>query len=285
MQQAYGKGDVILYRTSGDPQRPLLALNVRLIAQGEAFAAAYTAGDNQAIIATDSMKNFILRTALTYDGKTMEGFLVAVGDRFLQTYPQVESVQVEAEELPFRPAAIPTAGGPEPSPVLLVREQGAHATAALQLDRSGLLHQSSGLHSLQMVKLVGNSFAGFIRDEYTTLPETHDRALFVYLDITWRYGTPSDCTGAQPARYVTPERVRAVAQSIFHERENQSIQHLLHQIGTELLHRFAPLAEVSFVAQNRTWETAAISTEFPAIKVYTDPRPPYGEIHLTLTRQ
>ncbi|HLO03295.1 MAG TPA: urate oxidase [Symbiobacteriaceae bacterium] len=286
LRHAYGKGDVTVYRTGGQLQKPLLAMNVRMVAIGEAFAEAYTAGENRAIIATDSMKNFILRTAASYDGCTMEGFLVEVGDRFLQAYPQVQSVQVEAAELPFTPAVVPAAGGVEPSPVLLVHEQGgAHSTASVELDRTGLLHQSCGLRSLQLVKLVGNSFAGFIRDEYTTLPEAHDRALFIYLEIGWRYAAPADCTGTNPVRYVAADQIRTAVQAIFHERENRSIQHLLHQMGSHLLERFEPLAEVSFVAQNRTWETAAVSAEEPTIKVYTDPRPPYGEIHLTLSRQ
>ncbi|WP_338131253.1 hypothetical protein [Cohnella rhizosphaerae] len=33
----------------------------------------------------------------------------------------------------------------------------------------------------------GSSFYGFIRDEYTTLPEAKDRPLFIFLDILWTY--------------------------------------------------------------------------------------------------
>ena len=36
------------------------------------------------------------------------------------------------------------------------------------------------------MKLTGSSFEGFVRDEYTTLPESRDRPLFVHLDVHWR---------------------------------------------------------------------------------------------------
>ena len=67
-----------------------------------------------------------------------------------------------------------------------------------------------------------------------------------------------------------------------------SIQHLIHEMGVSLLGRFSQMAEVSFEAQNRLWDTAfsletgGANEQTPT--VYTDPRPPYGLIRLTLTR-
>jgi urate oxidase len=42
---------------------------------------------------------------------------------------------------------------------------------------------------------------------------------------------------------------------------------------------------VSFVAQNRLWDTAHEASSDPRIKVYYDPRPPFGMIGLTLRRE
>jgi urate oxidase len=70
----------------------------------------------------------------------------------------------------------------------------------------------------------------------------------------------------------------------FHRFVSQSIQHLVHEMGQRVLQRFPRLAEVSFEAQNRLWDTAAVSDADPRVKVYCDPRPPYGRIGLTLTR-
>jgi urate oxidase len=64
-----------------------------------------------------------------------------------------------------------------------------------------------------------------------------------------------------------------------------SIQHLVHEIGTRMLERWPQLVEVSFEAQNRLWDTAEVSADDDRLRVYTDPRPPYGRIGLTLRRE
>ncbi|MGH2347681.1 MAG: factor-independent urate hydroxylase, partial [Chloroflexota bacterium] len=85
-------------------------------------------------------------------------------------------------------------------------------------------------------------------------------------------------------RYVAAEQVRDLIQVVFDQFVSESIQHLLHEMGTRLLARFPQLAGVSFDAQNRLWDTVVTAEADPRLKVYCDPRPPYGMIHLTLDR-
>ncbi len=80
------------------------------------------------------------------------------------------------------------------------------------------------------------------------------------------------------------EQVRDLVELVFHEFVSLSIQHLVHEMGQRLLARFRQLASVSFEAQNRLWDTAAVADTDERVKVYTDPRPPYGSIGLTLER-
>ena len=70
----------------------------------------------------------------------------------------------------------------------------------------------------------------------------------------------------------------------FDDFNSRSIQHLVHEMGVRLLDQQPRIAEVSFEAQNRLWDTSAVSEEDERVKVYTDPRPPYGMIGLTLRR-
>ena len=51
-----------------------------------------------------------------------------------------------------------------------------------------------------------------------------------------------------------------------------------------MLERWPQLAEVSFEAQNRTLDVAERSEADERVKVFTDPRPPYGRIGLTMRR-
>ena len=63
--------------------------------------AAYTEGDNREVVATDTMKNFILREALAYEGATLEGLIRAPGRGFLATYPVMEAVRMTGREHRF----------------------------------------------------------------------------------------------------------------------------------------------------------------------------------------
>ena len=123
-----------------------------------------------------------------------------------------------------------------------------------------------------------------MRDVYTTLPDRVDRPLFIYLDVSWTYLDAADLLAPDHGRYIAAEQVRDLVEVVFHEFVSNSIQHLLHEMGTRLLARFPQMADISFEAQNRLWDTAQVSDTDARLKVYCDPRPPYGMIGLTLTR-
>ncbi len=301
----YGKADVSVYRTYARPltglspipestfvgrDNTLFACDVDVEVFGDNFLPAYTEGDNAAVVATDTMKNFVHLKALEYDGATLEGLPSFLGRQLLQTYPDMESLRLRGRELPFAPASVPTLEGFGPSGVLFDRGRGDCAIATAELRRDGasvtLADHRCGRHGLQLVKITGSAFARFARDAYTTLPEVVDRPLFIYLDVDWQYADPNDAfsRSVDLSRYVAAEQVRDVVAAVFHEFVSMSIQHLVHEMGQRLLARFAGLAEVSFEAQNRLWDTARVSEADPRVKVYTDPRPPYGSIGLTLAR-
>ena len=301
----YGKAQVALFRTYARPlsgltpipestftgrDNVLLAADVELQVLDDNFGPAYTEGDNSNVVATDTMKNFIHHAALEYDGATLEGLLHVIGRRFLETWPQMRSLRLVGRELPFIPARVPADGGAglHDSRVLFSRSRDDYAVATLDLVREGVGARVTdlrcGRHGLQLIKVTGSSFTRFVRDAYTTLPEVVDRPLFIHLDVAWRYADVTDALAPDPIRYVAAEQVRDVAKVVFHQFVSKSIQHLVHEIGQRLLARFPQLAEVSFEAQNRLWDTAAVSESDERLKVYCDPRPPYGSIHLTLTR-
>ena len=76
MRISYGKLRVPVHRIAGDD---VLACEVSVEVLGENFLPAYTEGDNSEVVATDTMKNFILRESLHYDGTDLEGLLVHLG--------------------------------------------------------------------------------------------------------------------------------------------------------------------------------------------------------------
>jgi urate oxidase/2-oxo-4-hydroxy-4-carboxy-5-ureidoimidazoline decarboxylase len=260
----YGKEAVSVYRTDG--VRTLFAAEVRLLVRGERLLSSYTEGDNSLVVATDSMKNFVHVHALGYDGSSLEDFLLLLGQRFLDHYGQADRVELGARDLPFS----------RQGEAAFQRTYGDRGVAELTLDRDGIVEERSGREGLHLVKLTGSSFAGFVRDEYTTLPESHDRPLFVHLDVHWRH--------VDFPRRPAGEDVRDSVVETFAGFESASIQELVHEMGVRVLERFAEIGEVSFAAQNRLWDTAQVSEEDERVRVYTDPRPPYGAVELTLRR-
>ena len=269
----YGKGDVIVYRLNRDGQEPagrspVFGAKVLMLLYGDAFWPTYTTGDNTGLIATDSMKNFIQRETMNFAGSDLEGYCRFLGDKFLATYSQVEGVQVSAEEIPYDAlggaAFMPS--GPE------------RATARVEITPGSIVEACSGLRGFKLLRLGGSAFHGFVRDEYTTLPDLMNRPLHMWLDLEWRY---TDAAAAfNEGRMVS--RVRDLVRSVFESFESGSIQQLIHRIGTKILDENPSIAAVDLEANNRTWDT--IAERGAELGVYTEARPPYGCLGLSLTR-
>jgi urate oxidase len=300
----YGKHRVPVYRLKAAPltdvapipesaftgrTNELFALEVEIDVLGDNFLPAYIKGDNSMVVATDSMKNFIIREALNYDGATIEGFLHFLGTRFLNSYEQMQTLRLTGRELPFAAMTVPTAGGFAPSTVLFNQSRGDFFKASLAMERDAgggvtVTEHDCAQVELQLMKTTGSSFTSFVRDGYTTLPERRDRPLYIYLDVGWRYGDIDDLLNPRRGRYAPAEQVRDVVVAVFHEMVSESIQHLVHEMGTRLLDRFPQLSQVSFAGQNRTRDPFGVSERDPEVRVYSDPFSAYGMITLTMAR-
>nr|WP_246594281.1 urate oxidase [Evansella tamaricis] len=293
----YGKGDVFVYRTYAKPLKgikkipesnfkgrnnTILGMDIQVALKGDAFLPSFTKGDNTSVIATDSMKNFILYHAGEFEGSTMEEFLEFVSGKFLETYSHINGVTISGKQFPFQEVEIPSEQEFTPSDTVFRQGLLEQPYASLEMERTEedkfqVVDQWSGVEGLRLMKVKGSSFYGFIKDEYTTLPETFDRPLFIYLNIRWRYKNPKDAHGKRPVNYVCAEQVVQIAQTMFHQEDSPSIQYLIYVIGKRILMRFPELGEVTFESNNRTWDT--VLEEIPSSlkgKVFTDPRPPYG---------
>jgi urate oxidase/2-oxo-4-hydroxy-4-carboxy-5-ureidoimidazoline decarboxylase len=255
----YGKADVIVYRLNREAGQ-VFGANVTMLLYGDAFWPTYTTGDNTQLIATDSMKNFIQREALNFTGAGLEAFCRFLAEKFFAKYSQTEGILVKATEIPYAGSVAFIPGGPD------------RAFASIEINRSGVVEERSGIHGFRLLRLGGSAFTGFVRDEYTTLPEITNRPLHMWLDLEWL------CSD----RAVLTREVREIVLGVFHSFESGSIQQVIYQIGTKMLGELPAVTEVRLEANNRTWDQIAVQGETTA--VYTDPRPPYGVLGLTLRR-
>jgi urate oxidase len=286
---SYGKTAVPVYRRGATPLRgvrtlpgsafsgrpnELFAAHVTVEVLGDNFLPAYTDGDNSMVVATDSMKNLVLRETGSWTGATLESLLHHLGRLMLGDYPQMAGLRMSGREIRFDPAG--------PRGTLHSRAPGDASTARLDLARDGEGAAIAGLwaarEGIELLKLTGSAFTAFVRDDYTTLPERRDRPLWVGLDVGWRYRDPADGLGEDPARYVDGQQVREVCAAVFEDLVSESIQHLVHEMGGRLLELLPQLSEVSFEGRNLTRDPAVAGV------VDTDPFPAHGTIALTMRR-
>ena len=272
----YGKGDVTAYRLTRDGSEPaganpVFGVNAKILIYGEAFQATYTTGDNTGLVATDSMKNFIQRETLNFPGFDLEAYCHFLATKFLNKYPQAEGAQLSAAEIPYQAvgsAFVP--GRPE------------RANACVELIRRGgamvVAEAGSGIEGFRLLRLNGSAFKGFVRDEYTTLPDITNRPLHMWLDLKWTYlDSAAAFSGGAVSR-----NVRQIVYEVFGGFASGSIQQIIWQIGEKMLAVIPVIDEIRLEANNRTWDTIAESGD--ALGVWTDARPPYGCLGLTMKR-
>src|SRR6516162_7255623 len=142
-----------------------LTLDVQL--EG-AFDTVYIDGDNAPCIATDTMKNTVYAMARQHPIDHVEVFASTLADHFLAK-PAVSRVRIGAVEQPWDRLM---ADG-RPHPHAFVQSGAEQWTTEVTRDGHGLAIVS-GLANLVVLKTTDSAFAGFPRDEYTTLPETSD---------------------------------------------------------------------------------------------------------------
>ncbi len=270
----YGKADVTVYRLIRDGRvpegrNPVFGANVKILTWGGAFWPTYLKGDNTGLIATDSMKNFIHRETFAFAEFGLEDFCRFIGRKFLETYSQVEGLQMTATQLPYAGLE----GG-----VAFVPSGPDQAFARVEMTHDGVVDVVSGIGGFKLLRLRGSAFQGFVRDEHTTLPDRPSRVLHMWLDLEWSYATldPAFCDGA------ITSQVRAIVMGVFKSFESGSIQQIIHRMGTKIFADIPDIAELRFEATNRTWDV--IQERGEELGVYVDPAAPFGVLGLTLTR-
>ena len=234
----YGKSRIRLVKVRRAGRRHEvvdLTLNVQL--EG-AFETVYTEGDNASCLATDTMKNTVYAFARQDPLEHVEAFALRLADHFIGK-PAVSSVRISALEERWDPLAV--AGGPDPH--AFVKSGGEQWTAEITRDRDGA-RVVSGLTNLVVMKTADSAFAGFPRDEYTTLPDTEDRIMATAITASWHYRRG---TTAFEAR----EAIRRALLAAFAAHKSRSVQHTLHAMGEAALAACADATEITLALPNR----------------------------------
>ena len=193
------------YASCATPTRhEIRDLNVSTSLYGD-FAAAHTDGDQSQVLPTDTQKNTAFAFAKRHGVASPEDYAIALGTRLLEATPAADGAVVQVEEYAWD--RIPVNGfGHDHA---FVRRGGEVRTAAVEVTSAGP-SVTSGLKDLVVLKSTGSEFKGFLRDDYTTLPDADDRILATALRAEWHHRD-----GARPDWSTTYESVRALLLETF----------------------------------------------------------------------
>lgn len=233
-ENSYGKQAIRLVTVRRRPDRhELKDVTVGIRFEGD-FAAAYTEGDNQGVLPTDTMKNTVYALAAGHPFEDVEDFGLLLTDHFLSNNPRASSVRVDLVEHLWEPL--------EDNGTAFRQAGSERRTAEVTRDREGA-KVLSGLEDLVVMKTANSAFEGFPRDRYTTLPETADRILATAVRATWRYARPEIAFGLW-------HQVRRVLLETFAEHDSRSVQHTLQAMG-EAVVKALDVEEIHLSMPNR----------------------------------
>ena len=281
----YGKAETRVVRIVRDTARhEIRDLNVSTALRGD-FTAAHTHGDQSQVLPTDTQKNTAFAYAKEVGIASPEAYAVALGGRLLDATPAARQARVAVEEYAWD--RIPVAG--EGHDHAFVRRGGEVRTVVVTVDGRGddrRVRVVSGLQDLVVLKSTGSEFRGFLRDEYTTLPEADDRILATSLTVRWRHeATTAEQVAALDAD-ASYAAVRGLLLETFATTYSRALQESLHAMGRAVLEAHAGLAEVRFSAPNKHHflvDLAPFGLENPG-EVFVAADRPYGLIEAVVTR-
>jgi len=270
----YGKSRIRLVkvRRGGDADRIVdLTLDVQL--EG-VFDAVYIDGDNRSCLATDTMKNTVYALARREPIDHVESFAVRLADHFIAT-PPVSRVTIRAVEHPWARVG----GDGRAQPHAFVQGHAGDWTASVTRDAERV-EIVSGLTNLVVLKTSDSAFAGFPRDEYTTLLDTEERILATSMTVSWKYRPGTSDFGARDA-------IRAALVETFASHVSLSVQHTLYAMGEAALAACSDITEITLTLPNRHHllvDLQPFGLDNPN-EVFVATDQPYGLIEATITRR
>lgn len=276
-QNSYGKSDVRvtrLFRREGARFDVCqMSVNVRL--RGD-FAASYLEGDNSKVVATDSIRNTVYVLARRHDFETPEDFGHLVAEHFVSTYSHVSSAEVSISAQQYQ--RLDDAGSPHP--FAFVGGGSERSTFSILQDRNGAVRFTQGISGLLVLKATDSEFVGYVRDEYTTLPEMQERIFSTVITAGWSLSK-------RPASYATARSsVRGAILGVFMKQHSRAVQETLLQMGRAALDACPEAAEISLSLPNKhhlPMDLSPFGLDNPHM-VFQPVDEPYGLIEGTVSR-
>lgn len=308
----YGKDNVRVYKVHRNKEtgvQDVTEMTVCCLLEGR-IDESYTTANNAPIVATDSIKNTIYIIARQHPVNPPELYASILGRHFLHTYPHINAATVSVTVHRWARMQIGDEGAeatPHPHSFFRDGEDTRRVEAVVRRsddDKKVIVNLTSGIKGLTVLKSTGSAFHGFLRDEYTTLPETHDRILSTEVDCTWSWDpislsahdimstfTKNEFLSAGSKRYDEAwEAARRITMRTFARDESASVQNTMYKMGEEILGAVEGVKSVKYCLPNKhyfevdlSWHKGLKNTGEEA-EVYAPQSGPNGLIFCEVTR-
>lgn len=280
--QSYGKSRVRLTKVDRDRAVHQIAeLSVDVELDGE-FDAAYTDGDNSLVLPTDTMKNTVYAFARELDPGELETFAWTLGSHFVENYAHVSQAAIKIAARPWQRAVID--GKEHPHAFLGASTERSTCQAVIVRGKDGEEPEGAiecGLEGLVLLKTTASGFAGFLRDEFTTLEDVDDRILATDVTAKWVYNdTPDDWRAIR-------ERIRATLIREFAARFSPSVQATLYEMASAVLDAEPVVEEISLSMPNlhrHLVDLAPFDMDNPNV-LFAPTDEPHGSITASVCRE
>ncbi|RYP08252.1 hypothetical protein DL764_001986 [Monosporascus ibericus] len=286
----YGKDNVRVCKVHRDEAagtQSVTEMTVCCLLEGQ-IEKSYTKADNSVVVATDSIKNTIYIKAKEHPVNPPELYASILGQHFLDTYPHISAADVSVVVHRWTRMVV----NDKPHPHSFLRDGEETRNAEVRVTREGI-EVTSGIAKLLVLKSTGSQFHGFVRDEFTTLPETWDRILSTDVDSTWKWTTFSTLAALKEkvgAFDKAWEDARNICLKTFAEEDSPSVQATMYKMSEKILEAAPGVASVSLGLPNKhyfeidlSWHKGLKNTGKDA-EVYAPQSGPNGLIKCTVSR-
>ncbi len=271
-RNSYGKSEIRLVKVTRDADRhELCDVTVDVALEGD-FAAVHATGDNSGLLATDTMRNTVYALAAQHAVEDLEIFGRVLVDHFVEAGPTVHRARVQLVEHPWarlgdHDHAFQRAGGGER--IAVVSGDGLSARV------------EAGIEDLVLLRTTGSGFEGFLRERFTTLPETDDRVLATAVGARWTYAEGGIDYGA------AWRAARDAILATFADHYSPSVQFTLRKMGEAVLRAVDAIERVHLSLPNRhhlLYDLARFGIDNDN-RVFHASAEPYGLIEGTVERR
>ncbi|KAI3337299.1 uricase [Xylariaceae sp. AK1471] len=249
----YGKDNVRVYKVDRDEAtktHTVTEMTVCCLLEGK-IDESYTVADNTPVVATDSIKNTIYIKAKEHPVNPPELYAGILGQHFLDRYAHISAANITLVVKRWTRMVID--GKPHPHSFYRDGEETRNVEA--RVSRADGISITSSLAGLLVLKSTGSQFHGFVRDEFTTLPETWDRILSTEVDASWKWQTIPSLKALRDNVAIFDKAfddARNITMKTFAEEDTSpSVQNTMYKMCEKILEAAPEVASVSYALPNK----------------------------------